>query len=295
MKQMKTIKFPHDSEAYEIVDEQARTDIEALKQSGGSITEETDPTVPAWAKQPSKPTYTASEVGALPNTTNIPSALADLTEDTTHRTVTDTEKTAWNAKSNFSGSYNDLTNKPTIPAAYTLPAAGSSLGGVKTGGDVTISNGTITVNDDSHNHVISNVDGLQTALDGKLKRGSYERIEGTSSTKKDLNNYTTAGFYNVKTANVNNCPSGIGIDAVLLVYAWDASGYECQEITETAASTYARRWIRHRTGSAWTAWKAIINEENIGSYAAPTYAYSTTDLTAGSTPLATGILYFVYE
>lgn len=50
---------------------------------------------------------------------------------------------------------------------YTLPSAGSSLGGVKTGGDVTISAGVITVNDDSHNHVISNVDGLQTALNEK--------------------------------------------------------------------------------------------------------------------------------
>lgn len=29
---------------------------------------ETDPTVPAWAKDPSKPTYTASEVGARPDT-----------------------------------------------------------------------------------------------------------------------------------------------------------------------------------------------------------------------------------
>ena len=29
--------------------------------------------------------------------------------------VTSAEKTAWNNKSNFSGSYNDLTNKPTIP------------------------------------------------------------------------------------------------------------------------------------------------------------------------------------
>ena len=37
--------------------------------------EETDPTVPDWAKQPEKPTYTASEVGALPNTTIIPTAL----------------------------------------------------------------------------------------------------------------------------------------------------------------------------------------------------------------------------
>lgn len=50
---------------------------------------------------------------------------------------------------------------------YSLPEAGSSLGGVKTGGDVTISNGIITVNDDSHNHVIGNIDGLQSALDGK--------------------------------------------------------------------------------------------------------------------------------
>lgn len=38
----------------------------------GAISAETDPTVPAWAKAPSKPTYTASEVGALPNTTVIP-------------------------------------------------------------------------------------------------------------------------------------------------------------------------------------------------------------------------------
>lgn len=67
-------------------------------------------------------THTASEVGALSANTTIPTALSDLTADSTHRTVTDAEKTAWNAKSNFSGSYNDLTNKPTIPSAYTHPS-----------------------------------------------------------------------------------------------------------------------------------------------------------------------------
>lgn len=51
--------------------------------------------------------------------------------------------------------------------AYVLPAAGNSLGGVKSGGDVTITDGVITVNDDSHNHIIGNVDGLQSALNGK--------------------------------------------------------------------------------------------------------------------------------
>ena len=81
---------------------------------------ETDPTVPAWAKAANKPKYTASEVGALPSTTVIPTTLAALTEDATHRVVTDTEKATWNAKSNFSGSYNDLTNKPTIPSIAGL-------------------------------------------------------------------------------------------------------------------------------------------------------------------------------
>lgn len=45
------------------------------------VTEETDPTVPAWAKQAQKPSYTASEVGALPNTTKIPTKTSDLTND----------------------------------------------------------------------------------------------------------------------------------------------------------------------------------------------------------------------
>lgn len=36
------------------------------------LTDESDPTVPSWAKEPNKPTYTASEVGALPDTTAIP-------------------------------------------------------------------------------------------------------------------------------------------------------------------------------------------------------------------------------
>lgn len=47
----------------------------------------------------------------------IPDELADLEDDSTHRLVTDTEKSTWNGKSDFSGSYNDLSDKPTIPAA----------------------------------------------------------------------------------------------------------------------------------------------------------------------------------
>lgn len=81
--------------------------------------EETDPTVPEWAKAEEKPTYTASEVGALPDTTEIPKNLSDLQDDAEHRTVTDTEKQSWNNKSDFSGNYEDLQGKPTIPTVPT--------------------------------------------------------------------------------------------------------------------------------------------------------------------------------
>ena len=121
--------------------------------------------------------------------------------------LTDTEKS--NARTNigagtssFSGSYNDLTNKPTIPSVgngtITIKQAGTTKGTfttnqsgnttieltdnnttygvatsstpglVKSGTDITVdSSGNVSINDDSHNHVISNVDGLQSALDGK--------------------------------------------------------------------------------------------------------------------------------
>ena len=63
---------------------------------------ETDPTVPSWAKQSTKPSYTASEVGALPDSTTIPSALSQLSDDSTHRTGTDSEKSTWNSKGTYS-------------------------------------------------------------------------------------------------------------------------------------------------------------------------------------------------
>lgn len=48
---------------------------------------ETDPTVPSWAKQSSKPSYTAVEVGALPSTTVIPTKTSDLTNDSNYITT----------------------------------------------------------------------------------------------------------------------------------------------------------------------------------------------------------------
>ena len=59
--------------------------------------------------------YTKSEVDGLIAKIVVPTKLSQLSEDTTHRTVSDAEKQKWNNKSDFNGSYYSLTNKPTIP------------------------------------------------------------------------------------------------------------------------------------------------------------------------------------
>lgn len=53
----------------------------------------------------------------------VPTLLSQLGEDATHRTVTDAEKQTWNSKSDFSGKYADLKDKPTIPTVPTEVSA----------------------------------------------------------------------------------------------------------------------------------------------------------------------------
>lgn len=83
-----------------------------------------------WAKAETKPTYTASEVG-LGNVGNFKAVSTVASQG-----LSDTEKS--NARtnigagtSNFSGSYNDLTNKPTIPtvndATLTIQKNGTTV------------------------------------------------------------------------------------------------------------------------------------------------------------------------
>lgn len=73
---------------------------------------ETDPTVPAWAKAANKPTYTATDVGAVPTarTVNGKALSSNITLNAADVGALPSSTTL------FSGSYNDLTDKPTIPS-----------------------------------------------------------------------------------------------------------------------------------------------------------------------------------
>lgn len=92
--------------------------------------------------------------------TEIPDATSDLTNDSgfiTADALTGYAETADLATVATSGSYEDLTNKPEIPEAYTLPVATTStLGGVKPDGT------TITVTGEG---VISAVGGSSGTTD----------------------------------------------------------------------------------------------------------------------------------
>ena len=77
---------------------------------------ETDPTVPAWAKAATKPTYTASEVGALPSSTVIPTSTSQLTNDSGYLTASDIASV--------------MTYKGTKTNYAALPVSGNTIGDV---------------------------------------------------------------------------------------------------------------------------------------------------------------------
>ena len=70
--------------------------------------------VSEWAKSPTKPTYTASEVGALPNTTTIPTKTSQLTNDSNYVVDNAYVHTDNNFTSALKSSYdNAVTNSHT--------------------------------------------------------------------------------------------------------------------------------------------------------------------------------------
>lgn len=89
-------------------------------------------------------------------------------------------------------------NADTLTTARNIALTGDVTGSANFDGSANISI-TATVADDSHNHIISNVDGLQTALDGKL----------------NLSGGTVTGTINAATFNATSTTNGgfQGIDA----------------------------------------------------------------------------------
>lgn len=156
---------------------------------------------------------------------SVPTALSQLSGDSTHRVVTDAEKSTWNAKQSaisdlatirsgaalgatavqpetgkglFSGNYNDLTNKPTIPSAVTESTV-SGWGFTKNTGTYSKPSGGIPKTD------------LASAVQTSLSKAdtALQSVPSTYALKSDLPTKTSdltndSGYLTLETLPIYN-------------------------------------------------------------------------------------------
>lgn len=179
-----------------------------------------------------------------------------------------------------------------IPGSDTTygVATSSALGLVKSGTDITVdSSGNVSVNDDSHNHVISNIDGLQSALDGKSATGHTHddryyteseidsklsgkansshgtHVPSTCTTITDWNSATTTGWY--MGSNASNAPSTAWYFGYVIAHN---TNYVVQEIYQFTASTDAKaipKYIRAKMNGTWGSWTDVTVQKKVPSNA----------------------------
>lgn len=120
------------------------------------ITKESDPTVPSWAKQPNKPTYTASEVGA-----------ASSSHTHTKSQITDFPSSLPNPNPLTLKVNNGTTEGTNL---YTYTGSASKTLNIKAGSNVTLTpgSGTLTI---SSTNTTYNLVGAQNTT-GLIKNGS---------------------------------------------------------------------------------------------------------------------------
>jgi hypothetical protein len=200
----------------------------------GYLTEftETDPTVPAWAKQPNKPTYTLEELGAeragtaaeiLEIANNFTRQQFDiLTQDSdpsyntfkevgdaiiesnrTIATISTTLESKANKSELFSGKYQDLDGKPEIP----------SIEGLATEDYVKQAIANIPETDLSNYALKSELPDISTKVD---------KVEGKGLSTNDFTNENKAKLQSLENYNDTYVKEQIGL---LNVFKSDVQGY----------------------------------------------------------------------
>lgn len=132
-----------------------------------------------------------------------------------------------------SGNYNDLTNRPSIPVAYTLPyATGDVLGGVKIGSNISASYGTISLTKANVTSALGYTPPMSDTTYGNATSSAAGLMSSTDKSKLDsianyANNYVhpashpaamITGLANVaKTGSYNDLSDRPTIPAAIIV------------------------------------------------------------------------------
>lgn len=154
----------------------------------------------AWAKASTKPAYTASEVG-LGNVGNFKAVSTVASQGLSNTEKSNARANIGAGTSSFSGSYNDLINKPTIPnvgnGTVTIKQAGTSKGTFTMNQS---GNTTIELTDNNtwrgiQNNLTSNstTDSL-SAAQGKVLKGLVDGKAASSHThtKSQITDFPTS-------------------------------------------------------------------------------------------------------
>ena len=191
---------------------------------------------------PSQHTHSISEVNGLPDqlsalTSSIQAAnsglggLATVATSGSYNDLTNKPTLFSGAYSDltgkpilFSGSYNDLTNQPVIPPAVTKTSQLTNDSGYITNvtfpvvsvngktGTVVLTNTDVGAAATSHTHAISDVTNLQNTLDSKASTAALSGYATTASVSSSLGNYTTTQTLNGLLNGKFNSPTGLTTD-----------------------------------------------------------------------------------
>lgn len=242
------------------------TKVSELTNDSGYLTSftETDPTVPAWAKSKSKPSYTASEVGAVP----------------TSRTV---NGKALSANITLSASDVGLGNVGNFKAVSTVASQGLSdteksnaRANIGAGtSSLTIGTTASTAAAGNHTHTAANVGAVPTSRKVNGKALSSDITLSASDVGARPSSWTPSAS-DVGAVPTSRTVNGKALSSNITLAASDVGAAPASHTSDTAV---------HVTAEEKTAWNAKAD--------AP--SYGTEDLEAGTSSLETGKLYFVYE
>jgi lysophospholipase L1-like esterase len=164
------------------INQVAHAVIELEERETGEITQESDPTVPSWAKQPNKPTYTASEVGALPDSTKIPTKTSDLTNNSGFITK----------------AVSDLTNYYTKSQTYTRDEVNALISAIPKFSISVVSSLPTSGISETTIYLVGGGSGSDLYTEYIYTGGKWEIL---GSQKVDLTGYATESWVNTRLAD----------------------------------------------------------------------------------------------
>lgn len=168
----------------------------------------------------------------------------------------------------FSGSYSDLSNRPSIPAAVAVK--GNAESSYRTG-NVNLTPANLGAAAASHTHTASQVSGLPSSLPANGGTASYANYLNATNipANANLNSYTTPGFYycpaNATVATLGNKPTS---NAFFMLVGKHAGTH--QLLVEYMASGF-KVYMRNYYSSTWGAWVRVyttIDKPSLGDIGA---------------------------